>query len=130
MFSQHLLDSPMFAGSAAPSALLGALSWHQLELTSAWLLQVQVHSKAEERDLERELRLASTADHPNIVRHLCAYYCEDAHGDQYVWIAMEMMAHGALNLVFDRGWRQWVSTTPAEFDCSQPGSDCWNLPPI
>ncbi len=84
-----------------------------------------MHSKAEERDLKRELLLASTADHPNIVRHLCAYYCEDAHGDHYVWIAMEMMAHGALNTVLDRGWRQWVSAAPAAFNCSQPCSDCW-----
>ena len=69
---------------------------------------MHVHSKAEERDLKRELQLASTANHPNIVRHLCAYYCEDAHGDHYVWIAMEMMALGALNVILDRGWRQWV----------------------
>ncbi len=71
-------------------------------------MQVHVHSKAEEKDLLRELQLASTADHPNIVRHLCAYYCEDAHGDHYVWIAMELMAHGALNGILDRGWRLWV----------------------
>ena len=74
---------------------------------------MHVHSKAEERDLRRELQLASTADHPNIVRHLCAYYCEDAHGDHYVWIAMELMAHGALNSILDRGWRLWVRGAPA-----------------
>ena len=67
-----------------------------------------MQSKAEERDLKRELLLASTADHPNIVRHLCAYYCKDSHGDHYVWIAMEMMALGALNVILDRGWRLWV----------------------
>ena len=75
--------------------------------------QVHVHSKAEEKDLKRELQLASTADHPNVVRHLCAYYCEDAHGDHYVWIAMEMMAHGALNAILDTGWRLWVRDAPA-----------------
>ncbi len=74
---------------------------------------MHVHSKAEERDLRRELQLASTADHPNIVRHLCAYYCEDAYGDHYVWIAMELMAHGALNAILDRGWRPWVRGAPA-----------------
>ena len=75
--------------------------------------QVHVHTKAEERDLKRELQLASTADHPNIVRHLCSYYCEDAYGDRYVWIAMEMMSLGALNVVLERGWRLWVRDAPA-----------------
>ncbi len=78
-----------------------------------WSAQVHLHSKAEKKDLERELQLVSAADHPNVVRHLCAYYCEDAHGEQYVWIAMEMMAHGALNRILDSGWKLWVRDVPA-----------------
>jgi hypothetical protein len=48
------------------------------------------------------------------VRHICAYEHEEAGGDRCVSIVMDLMPHGALNVVLDRGWKAWVRGGNAE----------------
>ena len=72
---------------------------------------------SEFQDLISEIRVMSISVHPNIVEYVESYqWGGRGESGTRLWVVMEAMTHGALNVLLDRSWPMWSGQDPRQLE--------------